>query len=179
MRNQNFARRLEAPGTSPMAPPRRPTLRPKGEELEQLLIAIIRRIAGSLKGGVPSPSQLFYDLAREDARACSIASCGQAIVALAMDPRVGEAQLIELELAFSGWLDSLRATSVTSLRTQWERETTAQAEADIAQCRAVVAIELRDPCAIAAAIDETREHLAHERCVLSQLYVAQRELVAA
>ena len=78
----------------------------------------------------------------------------------------------------AAWLDSLRVSCATSLRAQWERETTAQAEADIAQSGAIFAVELRDPCAIARAIDETREHLAHERCVLSRLYIAQRELAA-
>ncbi len=168
MKNQMRARGVEA-ADAPSA-----TAVRAGEEFDAFWRREIREISHS-GAQVPAPRQLFYDIGREeDRRPLSMGRVGQAIQALAASPLISDSTFDAFAEHVAAWIRSLRPNTADSLVARWELETRAQADADIAQAKALRAIETKDVAALDAAIAETSEHLTEGQRLLAQLIAARR-----
>lgn len=154
----------------------RRALRDRGIEFEHLVRSELDAAAHAAPE-LPEPKQLHKDLAR--GRAASMVTYGAALASLAMDPHVSDARLMRLMLKLMAWVGSMRPRVKRSLLEAWSDETHEQAEADVAQAHALSALERKDRCAIARAIDETVDHIAKQHELLFALQRAYRELQKA
>lgn len=176
MANQSTRRGVEAGG----APSARRALYALGTELEQLLVHDIDRVVHTETKHVPAPRQLFYDLLRQDGRTpVTVAAVGAALSAIARTPAIADRVLVTITEHFGAWLLSHRDATPGCLTTHWASETEAQAEADVAQARALTALERRDLAAIEAAIDETTQHIAESQRLAARLIATRRAIVEA
>lgn len=172
MKDQTKRRGVEAAGVTAHE---RAALRARGEEFDQHCRALIRTVAHSGQQ-VPAPRQFFYDLGRVDDRPASIASIGMAFAALAQSRWISDSDFYATAEAVATWIRSLRPVTTESLACCWERETRAQAEADVAQARALRALETRDLPALDAAISETADHSSEVHRILDLLMATRRDV---
>jgi hypothetical protein len=171
MKNQMRARGVEA-DAAPSA-----TAVRAGEEFDAFWRREIREISHS-GPQVPAPRQLFYDIGRdEDRRPLSMGRVGQAIQALADSPLITDRVFHAFAEHVAAWIRSLRAGSADCLMARWEQETLAQADADVAQAKALRAVETHDVPALDAAIAETAEQLAELQRYFASLIAHRRRAV--
>lgn len=173
MKNQTKRRGVEADGATIA---HRSQCEAAGEEFEKLLREQLTHLAGQCDQ-TPYPRQDFYDAAPTRSRPLSMRKVGAMLASVARTPSLPSDALAAFGAHFSAWLLSLVPTRADSLMLTWESETKAQADADIAQARALAAIARQDVPAIEAAIDETAQHLAAMQRLLVHLTTARRDAV--
>ncbi len=167
-------RGVEASGTTTQ---QRERFRSIGREFDLMLRTEVTAMASRCPE-VPAPRQLFYDVAPDRARPASMAAMGQAIAALAADPELPDLELMRFAEHVIAFMLSLRPMPEISLANCWERETRIQASADIAQARALRALETKDLAALDAAISESSAHLAEQQLLTARLIAARRQVNA-
>lgn len=176
MSHQNTRRGVEADG----APSARRQLRALGEELELMLVHEVDRVVHTETKHVPAPRQLYYDMLRTDGRTpVTVANLGAALAGLSRTPAIADHVLSTIGALVTAWLFSHRQTADGCLSDHWAHETRAQADADVAQARALTALERRDLPAIEAAIEETTQHIAELQRFAARLIATRREIVSA
>lgn len=149
-----------------------------GDEFEEILREEITKLAHACKV-MPWPQASFLDAQPQRHRPLSLKKFGTLIVALAKDPSLPGELLPAFGNRLLAWICSLQPRQGESLAAIWEAETRAQADADVAQARALRAIETRDLAAVESAIDETTQNLTHTQRLLLRLTTARREIIAA
>jgi hypothetical protein len=148
-----------------------------GQEFDDFLRRSVHRMAHQCEQ-VPAPSQLFYDIAPERGRAASMRTIGAALAALAKCPTLPRGALVAFGNQLLAWFLSLQPMAAEAMMATWEEETKAQARADVAQARALHALETRDLAAIDGAIEETSQHLTETQRLLARLVAGRRTVIA-
>lgn len=177
MANQNTLPPLElVPRSAPL-----PSIRALGEEFARMVRADVRRTGQRTPNGrFPQPASTLYELGRDDAdvRGLSLATVGSAIAVLAQASAVEPGAVEAMFIGWMAWALALAPEAANCYPTEWARETRQGAETDVAQARALPAVETLDLPSIDQAQAEIREHIARLlRCdaALSQ----QRRVVQA
>ncbi|BAH39325.1 MAG TPA: hypothetical protein DGD08_01940 [Gemmatimonas aurantiaca] len=168
-------------GAAVLERPRPLSVREAGEQFAAMVRQDVRACGQrSPAGRFPQPAGAFYEMGRDDAdvRGLSLSVIGCAIIAIAQSPATDPGALEALFFKWLAWAESYRPDTPDCYATEWQRETRQGAETDVAQARALRALELLDLPGIDAALAENAEQGASLRRMSARLHVMRREVVA-
>ena len=125
-----------------------------------------------------SKADAVYAVEPKRGRSASMAAIGKALAVIAADPQLPTGELQRVGEHLFAWLLSLCPMPEQALSCAWETETRSQASADVAQARALRALETLDFAALDTAIIETTAHTAAQQLLTARLLAAKRTVNA-